>query len=268
MNSIIKNYKLQINNFQKIENDSNETEIHDKRVILRRIFPILEAYRIKPSKVKNGEKAFKLFGKLRDIQVQILKLESINQTAEILEYHAFLIKRELKLKVEVSKFCKKKELKFPTIKKVKVDKFKIYIKAEKAFNRLVSSVQLESIDDAEDIHKIRIQFKKFRYVIEVLACIQTIDESKLEKLKTYQDQLGEIQDYEVLITGIRKYYKKRKQDDGPNLDVFEKNQNELIESFDNELETFIEVCRDVIDNKQFVCEIKDLTGEIKSCKDV
>ena len=58
-----------------------------------------------------------MFGKLRDIQVQILKLESIDQTPEIIEYLAFLKKDELELNGKVSKFCKKKELEFPTIKK-------------------------------------------------------------------------------------------------------------------------------------------------------
>ena len=247
MNTIIKNYNLQIKKFQKIESDASMDEIHDKRVILRRIFPILTAFKINPSKVKNGEKAFKLFGKLRDIQVQILKLEGTDQTPEIFDYLAYLREGEKELKDKVRKFCKKKELEFPTIKKkFKFNKSKIVDKTSKSLNKLIDRIQSRSIDDAEDIHKIRIEFKKFRYKVEILTYIETIDDSKLDMLKIYQDKLGEIQDYEVLITGIKKYCKKRKLDDTEMTEIFEHDQNTLIENFDNQIELFIAVCKDVL----------------------
>lgn len=255
MNKIIKNYNLLVKNYQKIEKDSTEQEIHDKRVTLRRIFPILAVYKINPSNVKNGEKAFKLFGKLRDIQVQILKLESTEPTPETIEYLAFLKELELELQIKVQKFCKKKKLVFPSIKKKsKIDKAKIFKKVDKSFNKLVERMELQSIDDAEDVHKIRIEFKKFRYVIEILSYIEHIDEAKLERLKHYQDKLGEIQDYEVLIKGITKFYKKRKNGEELNIETFERDQNQLIENFDNELEMFVEVCRDVISQNNDVLD--------------
>ncbi len=54
MNSIIKNYNLLVKRYQKIEGDSTEKEIHDKRVILRRIFPILAVCKMDSSKISNG----------------------------------------------------------------------------------------------------------------------------------------------------------------------------------------------------------------------
>jgi len=247
MNTIIKKYKLLVKKYQTIENELTENEIHDKRVILRRIFPILAAFKMKPAKVKNGEKAFKLFGKLRDVQVQILKIESLDQTPEILDYLSSLKESEVEIKEKVRKFSKKKELEFPTIKlKTKLDKSKIVEKTNKSLNKLVERIQSRSIDDAEDVHKIRIDFKKFRYRVEILSCIEEIDESKLEMLKMYQDKLGEIQDYEILINGIKKYCKKRKMDEDEMIELFEHDQNTLIESFDNQIELFITVCRDSI----------------------
>ena len=62
----------------------------------------------------------------------------------------------------------------------------------------------------------------------------------------YQDKLGEIQDYEILINGIKKYCKKRKMDEDEMIELFEHDQNTLIESFDNQIELFITVCRDSI----------------------
>jgi CHAD domain-containing protein len=247
MNKIIKNYNVLIKKFQKIESDSSENEIHDKRVILRRIFPILTAFKINPSKVKNGKKAFKLFGKLRDIHVQLLKLESIDQTPEIMDYHAFLKQVETELKTKVSRFCKKKDLEFPIIKKKSTLKMtKFFIKTEKSLNKLIERIKSRSIDEAEDIHKIRIEFKKFRYKVEVLSYIVDIEESKLDMLKMYQDKLGEIQDYEVLINGIKKYCKKLNLDELEMIDQFEHDQDTLIVNFDNQIELFTTVCKDVL----------------------
>ena len=43
MNRIIKKYHLLVQKYQEIEKESSVNEIHDKRVLLRRIFPILDA---------------------------------------------------------------------------------------------------------------------------------------------------------------------------------------------------------------------------------
>jgi len=247
MNSIIKNYNLLIKKYQKIENDLTENEIHDKRVILRRIFPMLAAYKMKPSKIKNGEKAFKLFGKLRDIQIQIMKIEIIELTPELQEYLLFLKTQENEIKEKVRKFCKKKELDFPVIKKRnRPDKSELVSKTEKSLTKLIDIVQSKSIDDAEDVHKIRIEFKKFRYKVEILSYIEEIDEAKLDMLKMYQDKLGDIQDYEVLINGIKKFCRKSKLDENEMIEIFEHDQNTLIENFDNQIELFVAVCRDAI----------------------
>jgi len=253
MNTIKKKYNQLVKKYQKIENKLTENEIHDKRVILRRIFPILAAYKMNPSKIKNGEKAFKLFGKLRDIQVQMMKVESLEQTNELIKYHVYLKEFETKLKGKVSKFCKKKELVFPVIKKKsKLETTKVISKTNKSLNKLIDRINSRSIDDAEDVHKIRIEFKKFRYRVEILSYLENIDESKLDMLKMYQDKLGDIQDYEVLINGIKKYCKKRKLEEDELIDVFEHDQDTLIENFDNQIELFIAVCRDVLNvNEKF-----------------
>ena len=247
MNRIIKKYHLLVQKYQEIEKESSVNEIHDKRVLLRRIFPILDACGIKPAKVKNGEKSFELFGKLRDIQIQLLMLESMDSMPEMAPYHAFLKEREEKYTAKADHFSKKKELRFPVIKRRQIiGKDQIVAKTEKSLLKLLETIRSHSIDDAEDIHKIRIEFKKFRYKVEMLSYIDDIDEAKLELLNVYQDKLGEIQDYEVLINGIRKYCRKRKLEAEDLTEVFEKEQDHLIEDFDSHIELFTLVCRDVI----------------------
>jgi len=263
MNTLKRKYNQLVKKYQKIENKMTENEIHDKRVILRRIFPILATYKMNPSKIKNGEKAFKLFGKLRDIQVQMLKVESLEQTPEIIKYHVYLKEFETELKGKVSKFCKKKELVFPVIKKKsKLETSKVISKTEKSLNKLIERINSRSIDDAEDVHKIRIEFKKFRYRVEILSYLEDIEESKLDMLKMYQDKLGDIQDYEVLINGIKKYCKKRKLEEDDLIDVFEHDQNTLIENFDNQIELFIAVCRDVLNLNKNVARV-DISVDLK-----
>ena len=248
-----------------MEKVTTPDEIHDKRVILRRIFPILTAFDINPSKVKNGEKAFKLFGKLRDIQVQIERLENTEQYPQLIEYLEFLKEKEVKLKEKVSKFSKKKELKFPKIKKKKkVDAKRIKSKAIQQLNILTGDIQSLINFDLIEIHKIRIDFKKYRYLVEVLRYIESINEGKLDEMKHYQDILGEIHDYDVLIKGIKKYYKKKKLEEQVDVDELEKEQNTLEEKFENEAEQFIEICRAVISIKN---DIVDVNTEINSQTD-
>ncbi len=247
MTTVIKKYKLLIEQYHGIERDATEKEIHDKRVTLRRIFPILNAYKMDFSSVKNGKKSFKLFGKLRDIQVQLLKLGTIEPTPEILEYMAYLKTSELKLKQKVRRFSEKKELAFPMIKKnSNPNKSKVLNKADKSLRKLITRIRSNSIDDARDIHKIRIEFKKFRYVVEVLSYLEKIEETKLENLKLYQDKLGEIQDYTVLIDGMTRYARKRNLDEETTLEQFERDQDLLIVNFENGIEEFIGACREVV----------------------
>ena len=247
MDKIIKRYNSLVLNYKEIEKSISEQDIHDKRVILRRIFPVLAAFKMKPTKVKNGEKAFKLFGQLRDIQVQILKLDSVEQTTEIAEYIAFLKMNELKLSQKVIRFCKKKELGFPSIKKKShVPELKIYAKANDLLAKLEKKIQTRSKDKSYDIHKIRIEFKKFRYIVEILFSINNVEDTKLEKIKKFQDILGEIQDDEILMVGISRFFKKRKLNINEIAVVFESNKQNLIKKFDKESDNIIQVCRDII----------------------
>ncbi|MEI8087223.1 MAG: CHAD domain-containing protein [Paludibacter sp.] len=250
MKRIGKHYNKLVKKFHKIEAETTENEIHDKRVILRRVFPILRFYKINPSKVKYGELAFELFGKLRDVQVQILKLEKMEHPQEWIEYLQHLKELELKYIKKVTRFSKKKVVEFPSLKSNKVNTSKIdkkvHSKVENNLNKLIAKTQIPTLEKAEDIHKIRIAFKKFRYTVEVLSYIEEIDADKLEKLKTYQDELGEIQDCEVLINGITRFYREKALIIDEKTTVFEVEKDQRIEHFRNEKENFIEVCKDII----------------------
>ncbi|MFZ4463550.1 MAG: CHAD domain-containing protein [Bacteroidales bacterium] len=253
MNAIFETYNSLVNKFRVIEKDTGPDEIHDKRVILRRIFPVLTAFGISPSKVKNGDKAFKLYGKLRDIQVQIDKLENLELNPPFIEYLEFLKVKESKLKEKVHKFSIRNEVKYPLIKKkMKVNVDKIKIKAIKQQIILIAKIQSLINGDAIKFHLIRIDFKKYRYIVEVLRYIDIIDEEKLEEMKYYQDMLGEIHDYEVFNNAVRRYCKKRSQFEVIDIDIFIKNQIVLEENFINSAKKLIEICKSVIYNNSYI----------------
>jgi CHAD domain-containing protein len=153
----------------------------------------------------------------------------------------------MKLKLKAEKFSKKKELEFPTLKKnFIVERSKIESRTRKSLNKVVDKIQSRRNDNTAGTHEIRIAFKKFRYNVEVLSYIEKTDEEKLEKLKYFQDKLGEIQDYEVLITGITNYFSTKDPTKITSTELFKQEQNKLIETFDNETVTLLEVCKDMI----------------------
>ena len=52
-------------------------------------------------------------------------------------------------------------------------------------------------------------FKRFRYMIEVLApCLPGADEQLLERMREYQGQMGYIQDAVVLLATLDKFLRK------------------------------------------------------------
>ena len=244
---MINYYNLLVEKFEKIERISTENETHDKRVILKRISPIILAYGIGLKKIKNGKKAFKLYGKLRDIQVQIIILKSKDSARKFPDYFSFLKDSELKLRENTTKFRNKHKVRFPEIaENAVIDKEKIHQKIKKSQNKLAEIVQSGLADNGKAIHKIRLIFKNCRYWMETLALVEFVDEPLLEKIKNYQDRLGEIQDYEVMIDGINKFYENSNDKKKAKVTQFERYQKELIDRFINETPGIISVCAQTI----------------------
>ena len=246
MNMIIQNYNLLVDDYQLIEDSVTETDIQKKREILQSIFSILASCQIKPNQVKNAVPAHKLLEKTKCIQAQIVKLQSVESSLEAKEYLDILVKRKLKLEEKLHKFSKRKKLKFPAIKKKKIDKDKIYRKFDKYFYKIIERLSIESIEDAEDILSVQVKFNKFQTIVEVLSYIDKIDRSKLEKLRLYQEAFEEILYFEALIQNMKKFYKKAKLAEETVTETLELNQNILIERLDSQKEELIADCRAVI----------------------
>jgi len=243
---IIENYKLMCTKYNELAKSHEEKDIHDKRVILRRIFSILDLLGNNQSRVKYSEETFEIFGELRDIQVQILKLESLDVGRDTCEYIEFLKKSELKCQKKLKKFCKKNPLLFPVIKEKKVEVANIIKKVKKRLGKVMEKSELLKNVDAKSVHKTRIEFKKFRYTLEILYFVEKNDETKLERLKEYQDLLGNIQDLEVLTKGIRSFYGEKSSKKNKTIKILGENKVLKIEKFIEEKHEFIETCQKLV----------------------
>ena len=65
-------------------------------------------------------------------------------------------------------------------------------------------------DDARTIHRTRVAFKKFRYMVEAVAeFLAGVTDERLAVLHRYQTMMGEIQDAEVLLQTLDKFLRKQ-----------------------------------------------------------
>ena len=74
---------------------------------------------------------------------------------------------------------------------------------EAAFNRVVERKQVIDPADSASIHRMRVAFKKFRYMVESLApLLRRVTSRQLKAMNTFQGLMGDIQDAEVLCTSV------------------------------------------------------------------
>ena len=82
--------------------------------------------------------------------------------------------------------------------------------AERAFRR---TRQLRTRIDARDtwtIHRTRVAFKKFRYMVEALARhLPGVTGERLAAMRHYQTMMGEIQDAEVLLAALDRFLRRQ-----------------------------------------------------------
>jgi CHAD domain-containing protein len=82
-------------------------------------------------------------------------------------------------------------------------------RAEEAFAATVLRRRLIDSSDLRTIHRTRVAFKKFRYMVEALPPASTgLSKRDLRHLAQYQRRMGRIQDLEVIEAGVRDLVKR------------------------------------------------------------
>jgi CHAD domain-containing protein len=219
---------------RKCQRDFSETTVHDLRVAARKLIAqlVMIEWAVAGTKIPKARRTLKgglkALGELRDTQVQRLFIE--RRTARypgLIPIRDSLRRRERRLKKSVA----------ATVKGFKTRKLKKWISgvgerltlesahpcrsdriataAERATTRAFAEVvkQWRTIDPMKPrtVHRTRIAFKKFRYMVESLSPEFTgLKKSDLRALAQFQRRMGKIQDLEMMERTLADFAQKRR----------------------------------------------------------
>jgi CHAD domain-containing protein len=204
----------------------SETSVHELRIETRRMLAMLDLLRALhfEDSLKKTRKIFKrrldTFDELRDTQVQLLWLKPVwRDFPEAREFDLVLRRREKRLIGELRKEIKRmKQIRLERrLKAVEKQLRKsACAKSARDSSALASGALQESFRHAaelrqrvrrshtETIHRLRVSFKRFRYMSELLQpFFPRLTAKRLREMQAYQGLMGDIQDMEVLIAAIR-----------------------------------------------------------------
>jgi CHAD domain-containing protein len=211
----------------------SEEAVHDLRVATRRLIATLDLVdRIHPgANLRKARRALKrqldMFGPLRDVQVQLLTIDKmLSSFPELQEFYNFLAKQERKstqrLGVELKRVKTGKIRKSIAVAARQLEalpdtpaaqqekRAEALLAIEMAFNRVIERKLAIAPTDSSSIHRMRVAFKKFRYMVESLGPYRGRTTSKqLKAMNAFQGSMGDIQDAEVLLTTVQAFARTR-----------------------------------------------------------
>lgn len=216
---LVKQFKKIINTFTKkldeYIKDPNEDNIHDIRIAIRRME---SAYRILPKKnredeeiknyLKEAKTLFKVNTQIRDFDIIRAKLEKKHMVQFSQIINSISDKRKSQLDAGHGLAVQLKDISPPKLKRSKVTESKLRKRFQKIISKLIVEINhgipivLEDDKKIEEIHKLRKNFKKLRYSIELTS--DKIDSLKsIKSLKKIQDELGSIHDSDIFLDYLR-----------------------------------------------------------------
>jgi len=196
---------------------SNEA-VHDVRVALRRLISLIQLLNsISPRpRLRKLSRSLKNqideFDDLRDTQVMLAEIsETIHELPELEKFRGHLVRVEKELLKDLRKKIKSLDLKDVT-RRVRKTREMLKEGTEADF----AESMIRSVDDAflavmqryeqidpvrpSTIHRLRVAFKKFRYIVEIVhPLLEYFPQDNLKRMHDYQSLMGEIQDADVFL---------------------------------------------------------------------
>jgi CHAD domain-containing protein len=212
---------------RRCRDDFTTDAIHDARTSIRRLLAILDvvAFITSASKIEKLYDRLKDqldgFSDLRDMQVMLDKLkEDINTLPELEPLQNYLEKRERRRQREDEKHIQ--DIKPGGIEKrlLKIRRDVEDLTEEEVRGKLPQAVdeayltviqRYGEVDPAQlvSIHRLRVAFKKFRYMVEAIyPCLPNFTETLLKRMQEYQTEMGNIHDIQVFLETLAEFAEK------------------------------------------------------------
>ncbi len=219
-----KKYKTEL---KTCRGNFSEESVHDFRVSIRRLLSFLEMLRsvMEYPKIRKIRRELKQqlddLDDLRDTQTLLVDVsEAIQEIPAIQPFQQFLEGEEKKhlkaarkdiksLKItDLSKRVRKLAQNLQAISQPGVEEG-FFSAVDEAFAVVMQRYALIDPSQPATIHRVRIAFKKFRYMLECIhPVLQDMPQDYLKKLHNYQSAMGDIQDMEVALQRIADFSAK------------------------------------------------------------
>jgi CHAD domain-containing protein len=244
--------------FKRCQRDFSENSVHELRVETRRMLALgtlLQAM-WPDDRLTEMERClkrmFKRFSRLRDTHVELIFVEEAQERfPELAKFHKALAKREARLsrrlEASVDTFPLRRLQKL--VRGVRKnhrsgrkrassqhsDWSRLCRHLDEAFKRVAALRNKIDPQDSVTIHKVRVAFKKFRYLVELLqSMLPGVTAHQMEAMHEYQTMMGEIQDVETLQKALDEYVSKKKSRRGKHLhfrDYLRKRRTALVRTY-------------------------------------
>ncbi len=224
-----KRYRRRLKRCQK---SFSEDAVHDSRVETRRLLSTVELLGpfIPARDLKKARRALKhhldTFDQLRDTQVQLDYVERMEKTFPAARaFRDWLRKREVRFTRQTRKAIK--GIKTKRLGR-RVAAFEMQICRQhkqtsrtaafdtalhamnRAFDRVAQLCRRVQAEDTATIHRTRIAFKRFRYMVEALSpLLLVVTDNHRHAMRGYQSMMGDIQDVEVLLAALGKFTRRK-----------------------------------------------------------
>ncbi len=209
LNSLDKTGAAYRKNLTLCQDEFSRKTVHDLRTSIRRLLAILDVVRFVRSASRIEKLSDRLkeqlesVGKLRDIQVMLDRVsEDVDRLPELEPLQKSLKKREKKEqnasqkdveKVKPGRIKKQLPKLQEAVQEVSADELnrKLPQAVDEAY--LTTVQRYSEIEPARlaSIHRLRVAFKKFRYMVEAIyPCLPDFPEAQLQKMHAYQNSDG------------------------------------------------------------------------------
>ena len=235
--------------------DFSEEAVHDLRVATRRLLAVMDILRtLDPHpRVQKVRRVLKnqldSLDELRDTQVILVDVsESLANYPDLKSFDEYLLAREKKLLRKARKEIKDiklSELKW-RIEKSRASleenangsgsrwKTRLLSVVDQAYARAMQAFgQIEALQSAS-IHRFRVAFKKFRYMVEIVnPVLKDYPEGYLKQMHDYQSRMGDVQDAEVFLGALAEFAEQMEAASMPVpvRESFENHRSEMVAKF-------------------------------------